>query len=657
MAIQIKNTYSGRTDNTDTNYPYGKGRNVVGGVEGTGTPFEAQWYNNLEGFLQGLLLEAGITPDGQVDNANSSQLVEAVKGLGKSADKVSTKTDESVQDFIDTFALKIFQSPTDGGLTEIQTRTVDAGEVYEVRKTSDNSLATIYSDAAGTIEIVQNGTSNVSDSAGVVEFYIADGDYYVEVESVKSNFEVSSGQTIREKTISQAIAEDADVGVIYNITDLNLARYEVVDSLDSGGFYYSSMASGRKLRLFIDGNTVIENFGNPVNNDVINSAAQFVKTLKFSSDKTYNISNITLPDYTSVEAYETTVFKKSASGFIFDLGRLATIKGGALFDGSYSDLGYTGNSIVIPRGDNHPDIEKQGHQRVIASSFTNSDSYHILYPVANKGWMSSVRDCKFLRKPVNAPANVKWPDEPTNGGNRQITGGYSAGPVCNVGGCDNGFIGNVECGAVAAGLEDQFIYFDDTAVNGAAKLRVIGNRPAIAAGTMNVRNVFDSTFEGNIFAGNVVFEPGCINNTFSDTNITTGVTDNSGEINKISLPNPIGFIPSIKQGLTIGDGSLQGEYTRDGIYIQFRIEVNFGDDSAVTGTMVFDTPVPVFLGGTREFIGTAWGGGYAGISYISQDDSSVRVYSTGATPAVWNATTPKAWVSGDILIIEGRYRV
>lgn len=106
------------------------------------------------------------------------------------ADFISTKTNESVQDFIDTFALKIFQSPTDGGLTEIQTRTVNAGEVYEVRKTSDDSLSTIYSDAAGATEIVQDGASNVSDSDGVVEFYIADGDHYVEVDSIQSIFEV-----------------------------------------------------------------------------------------------------------------------------------------------------------------------------------------------------------------------------------------------------------------------------------------------------------------------------------------------------------------------------------------------------------------------------------------------------------------------------------
>lgn len=104
------------------------------------------------------------------------------------ADYIKLGTGESVQEFANSFALKIFQSPTDGGLTEIQTRTVDANEVYEVRKTSDDSLATIYSDAAGTTEIVQNGTNNVSGSDGVVEFYITDGDYYIEVGGAGSIF-------------------------------------------------------------------------------------------------------------------------------------------------------------------------------------------------------------------------------------------------------------------------------------------------------------------------------------------------------------------------------------------------------------------------------------------------------------------------------------
>ena len=106
----------------------------------------------------------------------------------------------------DYLNLKIFQSPTDGGLTEIQTRTIEAGDVYEVRKTSDDSLATIYSNAAGTIEIVQDGTSNVSGSDGVVEFYIADGDYYIEVDSVKSNFSVVKVNVVAVDSVADLLA-------------------------------------------------------------------------------------------------------------------------------------------------------------------------------------------------------------------------------------------------------------------------------------------------------------------------------------------------------------------------------------------------------------------------------------------------------------------
>ena len=97
--------------------------------------------------------------------------------------------------------LKIFQSPTDG-LTEITTRTLQGGEVYEVRNISDDSLATIYSDAAGTTEIVQDGTSSVSGDDGVVEFYIADGDYYLAVGVSSSSFGVFSSLPHNVPTVS-----------------------------------------------------------------------------------------------------------------------------------------------------------------------------------------------------------------------------------------------------------------------------------------------------------------------------------------------------------------------------------------------------------------------------------------------------------------------
>ena len=64
------------------------------------------------------------------------------------ASAVVTTAGINAQQFIDSFELKIFQSPTDN-LTKISTFAGGVGFVYEVRKTSDNSLATIYSDKDG----------------------------------------------------------------------------------------------------------------------------------------------------------------------------------------------------------------------------------------------------------------------------------------------------------------------------------------------------------------------------------------------------------------------------------------------------------------------------------------------------------------------------
>ena len=187
MAIVASNLYSGRVVTGDSGYPLGKAQDIVNGEKGTGTPLRASWVNDQWGFLQALLDAANITPSGTPDQVGQSDYLDAVNKIIR-----------------EPLALKIFQSPSSEGLTEIQTSTVDAGEVYEVRKTSDDSLATVYSDATGATEIVQNGTDNKSGSDGVIEFYIADGDYYVEVGGVKVNFTTSL------KTEFDTIAEAKD---------------------------------------------------------------------------------------------------------------------------------------------------------------------------------------------------------------------------------------------------------------------------------------------------------------------------------------------------------------------------------------------------------------------------------------------------------------
>lgn len=142
---------------------------------------------------------------------------------------------QELETFEDYMTLKIFQSPTDGGLTEIQTRTVNANEVYEVRKTSDNSLATIYSDAAGTTEIVQNGTDNKSGGDGVVEFFVDDGDYYIVSHGEANNFSVD---VLRQDLANPAMGALLVRGaVVYINTIADLKALDTSELVDGQNFH------------------------------------------------------------------------------------------------------------------------------------------------------------------------------------------------------------------------------------------------------------------------------------------------------------------------------------------------------------------------------------------------------------------------------------
>lgn len=81
MALIPKDTYPSQTDASDPNYPDGKARNVVVSGDGTGTPLEKAWINDLWGFLQALLLGASIPASGTPDHAGASQYLDALKSL------------------------------------------------------------------------------------------------------------------------------------------------------------------------------------------------------------------------------------------------------------------------------------------------------------------------------------------------------------------------------------------------------------------------------------------------------------------------------------------------------------------------------------------------------------------------------------------------
>ena len=113
MAIRPTTRYSGNVIATDAAYPLGKAKNVTSQDDGTGTPLEAAWLNDLWGFLQALLAEAAIDASGDPDTATASQYLQAIQALintavgaveasqGLNAEQVQQRINASISQLID----------------------------------------------------------------------------------------------------------------------------------------------------------------------------------------------------------------------------------------------------------------------------------------------------------------------------------------------------------------------------------------------------------------------------------------------------------------------------------------------------------------------------------------------------------------------------
>lgn len=78
MAINPSTKYTGRITAPSVAYPYGKAQNVTVPGDGTGTPWEAALLNDIFGFQQALLSDAGIVPSGSPDKVGASQYLKSL---------------------------------------------------------------------------------------------------------------------------------------------------------------------------------------------------------------------------------------------------------------------------------------------------------------------------------------------------------------------------------------------------------------------------------------------------------------------------------------------------------------------------------------------------------------------------------------------------
>lgn len=81
MALDRSNRYPGRFENPTIEQPQGAFKNRTSPTAEDGSYFEADWANDMGGFFGAVLSNAGVSPNGSVDTASSSQVYDALKTL------------------------------------------------------------------------------------------------------------------------------------------------------------------------------------------------------------------------------------------------------------------------------------------------------------------------------------------------------------------------------------------------------------------------------------------------------------------------------------------------------------------------------------------------------------------------------------------------
>jgi hypothetical protein len=83
MAINPSAEYpASQIDTSDpTGYPQGAAQNITAPGDGTGTPLDKKWLNDVWGFLQSLLSAVGEAPSGTPDKVGASQYLDAARSV------------------------------------------------------------------------------------------------------------------------------------------------------------------------------------------------------------------------------------------------------------------------------------------------------------------------------------------------------------------------------------------------------------------------------------------------------------------------------------------------------------------------------------------------------------------------------------------------
>jgi hypothetical protein len=284
----------------------------------------------------------------------------------------------------------------------------------------------------------------------------------------------------------------------------------------------------------------------------------------------------------------------------------------------------------------------------------NFEGYCLSFAAANAGTQFTMRDCEVYRTTLSNTA-ILLPNDgvdatPRHFFNIQTSGGW----LMDFGGCQN---------VVVEGCFLRNVTFTDDS----KKVCLVGNRIATVGDDLTIKGQ-EHVVSANIVAGDIVLAADT-NRCQVRGNIIAGgftVTDNSGETgetaNAVDIPwteytptwTGAGGNPSI------GDGALEGRYTREGKKVTVYINVEMGSTTTYgTGLWSFALPFTShadflsFTGSARLYDDSP-GAHYVAAANIATGAATVQLYSDGGAIL---STVPFTWADNDAIALQISYMV
>lgn len=158
MAINLFNKYGSRANPPSLDYPEGSVKNRSAPDVKDGTPLDADWANDHQGFFQSLLSSAGILANGLIDKVGDSQYFEALKSIISNNKSTVAELQAGTDDT---------KFPTPKGLKDAGLWPLGVGQSW-VNVTASRSTSVTYTNTTGRPIFVSFSGSDNSINATLV---------------------------------------------------------------------------------------------------------------------------------------------------------------------------------------------------------------------------------------------------------------------------------------------------------------------------------------------------------------------------------------------------------------------------------------------------------------------------------------------------------